>query len=44
MTQLHVIISPTVTEVKHLQPCIIDKIQFYRLFADKTQVSIRDIQ
>lgn len=39
MTQLHVIISPTTVEVKHLQPHTIDKTQFYRLMVDKVQVN-----
>ena len=40
MTQLHVIISPTTVEVKHLQPyTTIDKTQFYRLMVDKVQVN-----
>lgn len=39
MTQLHVIISPTIIEVKHLQPYTIDKTQFYRLMVDKVQVN-----
>ena len=41
MTQLHVIISPTTIEVKHLQPYTVDKTQFYRVYVDKTQVNAR---
>ena len=39
MTQLHVIISSTTIEVKHLQPHTIDKMQFYRVYVNKTQVN-----
>ena len=39
MTELHVIISPTNIEVKHLQPHTIDKTQFYRVYVNKIQVN-----
>ena len=39
MTQLHVIISPTAIEVKHLQPYTIDKTQFYRVYVNKIKVN-----
>lgn len=44
MTQLHVIISPTTIEVKHLQPLTVDKMQFYRVYVDKTQTGVEVIQ
>lgn len=44
MTQLHVIISPTTIEVKHLQPLTVDKMQFYRIYIDKTQTGAEVIQ
>ena len=44
MTQLHVIISPTTIEVKHLQPLTVDKMQFYRVYVDKTQTGTEVIQ
>lgn len=44
MTQLHVIISPTIIEVKHLQPLTVDKMQFYRIYVDKTQTGVEVIQ
>lgn len=44
MTQLHVIISPTTIEVKHLQPLTVDKMQFYRVYVDKTQTDAEVIQ
>ena len=44
MTELHVIISPTAIEVKHLQPYTVDKTQFYRVYIDKTQVNVGVIQ
>ena len=39
MIQLHIIISPTTIEVKHLQPHTIDKMQFYRIYVNKKQVN-----
>lgn len=44
MTQLHVIISATIIEVKHLQPLTVDKMQFYRVYVDKTQIGAEVIQ
>ena len=44
MTQLHVIISATIIEVKHLQPLTVDKMQFYRVYVDKIQTSAEVIQ
>ena len=44
MTQLHIIISPTTIEVKHLQPLTVDKMQFYRVYVDKTQTGVKVIQ
>lgn len=44
MIELHVIISPTTIEVKHLQPYTIDKTQFYRVYVDETQVNVGVIQ
>ena len=44
MMELHVIISPTAIEVKHLQPYTVDKTQFYRVYVDKTQVNTVAIQ
>ena len=44
MTELHVIISPTSIEVKHLQSYTIDKSQFYRVYVNKTQVNAGIIQ
>lgn len=44
MTQLHVIISTTIIEVKHLQPLTVDKMQFYRVYVDKTQTGAEVIQ
>ena len=42
--ELHVIISPTTIEVKHLQPYTVDKTQFYQVYVDKTQVNAVAIQ
>lgn len=44
MTQLHVIISLTTIEVKHLQPLTVDKMQFYLIYIDKTQTGAGVIQ
>ena len=44
MIQLHVIISATIIEVKHLQPLTVDKMQFYRVYVDKTQTGVEVIQ
>ena len=44
MTQLHVIISATIIEVKHLQPLTVDKKQFYRVYVDETQTGAEVIQ
>lgn len=44
MTELHVIISPTRIEVKHLQSYTVDKTQFYRVYVNKAQVNAGVIQ
>lgn len=44
MTQLHVIISATTIEVKHLQPLTVDKMQFYQVYIDEAQVGVKVIQ
>lgn len=44
MTELHVIISPTTIEVKHLQPFVIDKLQFYRIYINDIQVNVSVIR
>ena len=44
MTEVHVIISSTSIEVKHLQAYTIDKSQFYRVYVNKTQVNAGVIQ
>lgn len=44
MTELHVIISSSNIEVKHLQPYTINKSQFYRVYVNKTQVNAGIIQ
>lgn len=39
MIELHVIISPTAIEVKHLQSFVIDKLQFYRIYLNEQQIN-----